>query len=295
MTTKSRNGITVGTLLTGIFVIFAASLAASLTVQFTEAWSELSNARRAGSLAAADAVLFQATQTIRASRGKAQTVVVIADDQQDLKELLARNAAQLQAVYRAVDASLAENVTGLIGQIQQKAVTIQALERDVLAAAVKPKAERNIKDIQAWFEGVGALTIGLTDLSRTIAGEARLADPVIGEYVLARQYSWSARDSFGLECSANRPLFVNKTPMEAKGRQVVAGLRGEVGRSMATLDDLLSRTGAPRALIDVAAIAKQVISETSPSAMPSMPMLEPPVRWRLPPGRNFVLRRLISL
>jgi hypothetical protein len=101
MTTKLRNGITVGTLLTGVFVILAISLAASLTVQFTQAWSELGNARRAGSLAAADAVLFQATQTIRASRGKAQTMVVVADDQQDLKELLARNAAQLQAVYRA--------------------------------------------------------------------------------------------------------------------------------------------------------------------------------------------------
>ena len=34
--------------------------------------------------------------------------------------------------------------------------------------------------------------------------------------------------------------------MEAKGRQVVAGLRGEVRRSIASLDDLLSRTGAPR-------------------------------------------------
>jgi methyl-accepting chemotaxis protein len=261
MRTKLRNGITVGTLLTGGFVILAISFTASLTVQFSQAWSEFESARRAGSLAAADAVIFQATQTIRASRGKAQTMVVTADDQQELKELLARNAAQLQAVYRAVDASLAENVTALTGQIQQKAVTTQALEKDVLVAVAKPKAQRDIKDTQAWFEGVGAVTIGLTDLSRTIAGEARLADPVIGEYVLARQYSWSARDSFGLECSGNRPLFVNKTPMEAKGRLVVAGLRGEVGRSMATLDDLLSRTAAPRALIEVTATAKQVVSE----------------------------------
>ena len=261
MTTKLRCGITVGTLLTGVFVVLAISLAASLTVQFTQAWTELSSARRAGSLAAADAANFQATQTIRASRGKVQTLVVTAVDQQDIKELLARNEAQMQAVYRAVDGSLAENVTALTSQIQQQASTTQALEKDILAAVAKPKAERDIKDTKAWFEGVGAVTIGLTDLSRTIAGEARLADPVIGEYVLARQYSWSARDSFGLECSANRPLFVNKTPMEAKGRQVVAGLRGEVGRSMASLDDLLSRTGAPRALIEAVATAKQVVTE----------------------------------
>jgi hypothetical protein len=37
----------------------------------------------------------------------------------------------LQAVYRAVDTSLAEDVAAMIGQIQQKAVTSQALEKDV--------------------------------------------------------------------------------------------------------------------------------------------------------------------
>ena len=252
--------MTVGTMLTLVFVVLAVSLAASLMVQFTQAWSELSSARRAVSLAAADAAIFQATQTLRASRGKVQTIVVTGD-QPEIKELLDRNEAQLKAVYGAVDASLAANITALLGQIQQTAATTQALHEGVLTAAAKPKAERDIKDAQAWFDGIGALTSGLSDLSRSIAGEARLADPVIGEYVLARQYAWSARDSVGLECSANRPLFVNKTPMEAKGRQVVAGLRGEVRRSMASLDDLLSRTGAPRALIEATATAKQVVGE----------------------------------
>jgi methyl-accepting chemotaxis protein len=261
MTSKLRNGIAVSALLTGVFVILAISLAASLTVQFTQAWSELSSARRAGSLAAADAVLFQATQTIRASRGKIQTVVVTTGDPQQIKEALARNEAQLQAVYGAVDAGLAENVATLTRQIQQQAATAKALEKDVMIVAAKPKAERDIRDTQAWFDSEGAVTIGLSELSRSIAGEARLADPVIGEYVLARQYSWSARDSFGRECSANRLLFVNKIPMEAKGWQVNAGLRGEVGRSMASLDDLLSRTGAPRALIEAVATAKQVNSD----------------------------------
>jgi methyl-accepting chemotaxis protein len=258
--TKFRGGMTVGTMLTLVFVVLAVSLAASVAAQFTQAWSELSNARRAASLAAADASIFQATQTLRGSRGKVQTIVVTGDPS-DIKELLVRNEAQLKAVYGAVDTGLAADVTALIGRIRQTATTTHALEQDVLTAAAKPKPERNIKDAQAWFDGIGELVTGLSDLSRSIAGEARLADPVIGEYVLARQYAWSARDSFGLECSANRPLFVNKTPIEAKGRQVIAGLRGEVRRSIASLDDLLSRTGAPRALIEVTATAKQAVSE----------------------------------
>ena len=258
--TKFRDGMTVGTMLRLVFIVLAVSLAASVAVQFTQAWSELSSARRAASLAAADATIFQATQTLRSSRGKVQTIVATGEPP-DIKELLARNEAQLKAVYGAVDSSLALNATALLGRIQQTAATTQALEQGVLTAAAKPRAERDIKDAQTWFDGVGALVTGLSDLSRAIAGEARLADPVIGEYVLARQYAWAARDSFGLECSANRPLFVNKTPIEAKGRQVTAGLRGEVRRSVAALDDLLSRQDAPRAVIEATATAKQAVSE----------------------------------
>jgi methyl-accepting chemotaxis protein len=261
-TTQLRSGITVGTLLTGVFFVLAVSFAASLAVQFTQAWSELKSARRAGALATADAVMFQATQTIRVSRGKIQTIVVTAD-QPDIKSLVAEDEAQLNAVYDAVDTSLAESVPALKAQIQQAAAKTKALEQGLATVAAKPKAERDIKDTQTWFDSVGALTVSLSDLSRSVAGEARLADPVIGEYVLARQYSWSARDSFGRECSTSRPLFVNKAPMDAKVRQAVAGLRGEVGRSMATLDDLLSRAGAPRALLEAATNARKIISDGS--------------------------------
>ena len=208
---KARSGITVGTLLTGVFVIFAVALTASLAFQFSEAWSELTSARRAGSLAAADAEIFRATQMLRRSRAMIQTVIVSADQPvPEIQSLLARNAAQLKAVDDTVDASLSQNAATLIGTIKQKMAAARALERDVLAVAAKPKAERDVRDSQPWYEAVGVVASDLSDLSRSIAGEARLADPVIGEFVLARQYSWSARDSFGTECSTSRSLFVNK-------------------------------------------------------------------------------------
>jgi ABC-type nickel/cobalt efflux system permease component RcnA len=77
--------MSVGTMLTLAFVVLAVSLAASVAVQVTQTWSELSNARRAASLAAADASIFQATQTLGGSRGKVQTIVVTAD-QSDIKD-----------------------------------------------------------------------------------------------------------------------------------------------------------------------------------------------------------------
>ena len=263
MTGRAGSGITVGALLTGVFVILAAALAISLTVQFGQAWSELTSARRAGSLAKADAVIFRATQMQRVSRAMTQTVIVSADQPvPDIQSSLERNAAQLKAVYDTVDVNLSGNAPALIGTIKQKVAAAQALEKDVLAVATKPKAERDVRDSQPWYEAIGSVASSLSDLSRSIAGEARLADPVIGEYVLARQYAWSARDSFGSECSASRSLFVNKTPIDLKGRLSVARLRGEINRSLALLDDLLSRDGASRALIEVTAHARQIVDES---------------------------------
>jgi methyl-accepting chemotaxis protein len=144
-TTKFRNGMTVGTMLRLVFVVLAVSFAASLTVQFTQARSELSNARRAASLAAADAAIFQATQTLRSSRGKVQTIVVTGD-QADIKTLLARNEAQLKTVYDVVDTagvSQAANETG-------------SAASDVLGAAgqVSRQSENLAKEVSQFIAGV---------------------------------------------------------------------------------------------------------------------------------------------
>jgi methyl-accepting chemotaxis protein len=259
---KSRSVLTVGTLLTGAFVILAAALAASLTIQFSQAWSELGDARRAGALAGADAAIFQTTQLLRPARASVQTLISSADQPlPEVKRLIAQNDAQMKVVDGIVDISLAENVSSLMGKVHGIVAKAHDLEAGVLALAAKPKAERDVKDSQAWYEAVGAIATGLTDVSRSIAGEARLADPVIGEYVLARQYSWSARDSFGTECAINRQLFSSGAAIDAKGRLQVAALRGESGRSLALLDDLLSRTGAPRALTEAAAFTKRVYTD----------------------------------
>jgi methyl-accepting chemotaxis protein len=262
MAMKSRNVLTAGTLLTGAFVILAVSLAASLAIQFSQAWSELEKARRAGTLAAADAAIFQTTQMLRVSRANTQTLIASADQPlPEIKRLIAQNDAQLKLVDGVVDTNLAKNVSALMGKVHQITAKARELEAGVVALAAKPKAERDVKDSQAWYEALGAIATGLTDVSRSIAGEARLADPVIGEYVLARQYSWSARDSFGTECAINRQMFSNGAAIDAKARLQVATLRGESGRSLTMLDDLLSRTDAPRALTEAAASARRVFTD----------------------------------
>jgi methyl-accepting chemotaxis protein len=258
---KSRV-LTAGALLTGAFIIIAVAFAASLIVQFSQAWSELDNARRAGTLANADAAIFRTTQMLRVGRAATQTVLASAEQPlPEIKRLIAQNDVQLKVVDSVVDSALADNVMALMAKVRQSVAKARALEDGVFALAAKPKAAREVKDSQPWYEAVGAVAANLSDVSRSIAGEARLADPVIGEYVLARQYSWSARDSFGTECSVNRPLFNSGAVVDAKARLQIARLRGESGRSLLMLDDLLSRAGAPRALIDAAASARQIYND----------------------------------
>ena len=259
---KSKSVLTAGALLTGAFVVLALSFSASLTIQFSQAWSELQNARRAGALAAADAAIFQTTQALRIARASAQTFIVSEDQAlPDIKRLIAQNDAQLKIVDAAVDPRFADNVPALMGKVQQSVAKARELEAGVVALAAKPRAQRDVKESQSWYEAVGGVATSLSDVSRSIAGEARLADPMIGEYVLARQYSWSARDSFGTECSLNRALFTNGAAIDAKGRLQVAKLRGESGRSLLMLDDLLSRAGAPVALSEAASSAKRIYGD----------------------------------
>ena len=262
MTRKSQRGTAVSTLLTSIFMLLAVALAASLVVQFANAWSELRSANRAAALASADRVIFQAIQLVRVSRGELQTKLVNLDQPEvEIKAQLAENQTRLQLVYGAVDPNLSKNAAALVGQLRQQVAAAQSQEPLLLASAAKPKAARDIKDIQPWYDAVGPVTTGLSDLSRSIAAEARLADPVIGEYVLARQYSWSIRDSVGTECAAVRANFNANKPIDANNRLQIAGLRGEARRSISALDDLLAGTGAPSNLVEATMSAKQAVAQ----------------------------------
>src|SRR4051812_29401829 len=139
---KSRNVLTAGALLTGTFVILAVSLAASLTMQFSRAWSELENARRAGTLASADTAIFRTTQMLRVARASAQTLISSSDQAlPQIKQLITQNEAQLKVVDDVVDPKLAANVPALMDKVHQSAAKARALEDAVLALAAKPKAD----------------------------------------------------------------------------------------------------------------------------------------------------------
>jgi methyl-accepting chemotaxis protein len=257
-----RRGPTSSALLIAVFVALTLALCAALVVQFADAWGELGQARRAASLASADRALFQGTQTLRVSRGETQTAIMTTDQPTArVDELLAGNEKALAASLAAVDRSLSTAAPELIAEIGRRRDAAVATDRLLSEQEAKPKAERDLKAIQPWYDAVGAVTVGLTALSNTIAAEARMADPVIGENVLARQYSWAIRDSIGGECSFVRDQFSKNEAPPAKMLMQVARMRGAAERSLAALEDLLARPGAPKGLITALGSAKAAVTK----------------------------------
>jgi methyl-accepting chemotaxis protein len=253
----NRTGLSAGTLLNLVFVVLAVALAAALLVQICGAWSELGLANRAGRLADTDRRIFEVTQAIRLSRGETQaTLQTIDDAKPKIEATRAAVDTQIRTVLAGLDTSLAPGVAQRSADILKHWAEVEPSYHDILALAAKPRAERDIKDTLGWYKAAGIVVADLSDLSRAIAAETRLSDPVIGEQVLARQFSWSIREGLGDECSMPRALFGTNTPPDAALKIRIAGLRGGTLRMLATLDDLLARPGAPAALVAAAAGAR---------------------------------------
>ncbi len=79
---------------------------------------------------------------------------------------------------------------------------------------------------------------------------------MIGEFVLARQFAWSIRESVGDECSAARSQFGLNAAPDAELRARLSGMRAAARRSLASLEELLAHPGAPAALLAATAGAK---------------------------------------
>jgi methyl-accepting chemotaxis protein len=257
-----RAALPVGTLLNLVFVALAVALAISLLVQMGSAWSELRSADRTTKLAETDRILFETSGSMRLSRGNSQTVLQTVDDARTkLEEMRAQSDTSLQAALAAIDPRLAEGIETKSAEVTKSWAAVDPLYQGLLALAAKPRAERNLKDTDAWYKAVGTVVAGLSDLSRTIAAQTRLSDPLIGEFVLARQYAWSIRESIGDECSAARSQFgVNAAP-DAELKARLSGMRAAARRSLSTLEDLLAHPGAPVAVVAAAATAKDAVDQ----------------------------------
>jgi methyl-accepting chemotaxis protein len=257
-----RSGVSAGGLLNLVFLVLAIALVASLVMQLASAWTELRMANRTGELARTDGVLFATVQALRVNRGALQTTLQSDDDPKAKIETIRANTdALVKATLSGLSPDLAEGTAQRVAETTRDWTTVESLHGQNTALAAKPRAERNLGDTDGWFKAVTTVIDDLSDMSRRIAAEARLSDPVVGEYVLARQYAWAIRESVGNESGSLRPQFGSGKPMTEAMKLNIAGLRASSGRSLAALEDLLVRPDAPATIVAATAAAKTAMAQ----------------------------------
>ena len=237
-------------LVNAVFAAMAVAIAAALVMPIIGAAGQLHRADQAAALATADGLLFRTTQAMRLSRGNSQTLLVTRDDPgAELTRYRAELDAQLADALRQVRPLLAPADAGRAAAVEEKWRAVEPLHRHLLEIAARPRANRDLAETTPWFTAVGSVVASLTELSRSIAADARMADPAIGENVLARQYSWAMRESLGDECPLGRGLFAANAPMRPEMRSQIDTMRGLAGKSLQYLRDLLARPNAPAGLL----------------------------------------------
>ncbi len=229
-----------------LFSVLAIGLLASLAMPLDAAWRELAVARRAGALAHADRVLFEATNKVRLSRGDSQALLQTVDDPRAaLEQTRAETAGILRDVARTVAPVLPADERGRLAGIGQAWEQVTPhFQQEILALAGRQRAERNLKDTFPWYNAVGVVVNQLSEVSRSIAAAARMSDPVIGELVMVRQYAWSIRQHLGNECSMTREQFSLGQPLSPALRQKVVAERAGVQQGLDDLDELLAGAGS---------------------------------------------------
>jgi hypothetical protein len=151
-------------------------------------------------LAAADQLIYRAADAIRSSRGNVQSVLLAKDDPKaSLTELFARADAQLWKISETIPVDLSPDTPARLAELRASWDQATSLRDGLLSLAEKPRAERSLTATQSWFTAVGTVLTNIVAVSGQVAGAARMADPVVGEDILASQYAWAMRRAAGDE------------------------------------------------------------------------------------------------
>lgn len=249
-------------LMNGLFFTLALLLAVALVHSLLGAWAELSQARSAQLLAASDGTLFHTGNDLRKNRGTTQMLLQSEDDPAaKITEARAKVDAEIKALLAQVQPLLPPSDRPMAARISSAWEAVSPKYGQIMALAAKPRTERSLVDTQPWYKAVGTTVDRISDLSQALAGRARIADPVIGEYVLARQDAWSVRVAMGDECASARPLFTGNQPPSPALSQKIAGLRGAARQSLNAIATLLARPGVPQPLLTGQSIVREAMAQ----------------------------------
>ena len=249
--------LSVRSILNAVFLTLAVIVGSTLTWQLAAAWREFATANRVALLATAERDGFGAMMILRTQRQLVQTAIQDAPDAParikkslaDAMDGLTRSLAAAKAVNTGESARLGS-------KLQSDWAGTTSHWNDLEGFAAKPAAERNLQMVMPWYKAYTFVLDDAVDLLRVVDNEARMSDPQIAELVGIRQLGWTARDFSGRECATGRVAVDKSAQLTPQQRDVIAGLRGQATAGWDLLASLLTRPGAPIAIVAAATRAR---------------------------------------
>jgi methyl-accepting chemotaxis protein len=234
----------VGSLLTVAFVALAVVLTIALGFQVFSAIRSAGEARRLVTLAQADRTVFDAMQGLRVSRGQAQTVFLNLDDPKaKLADLRKLQTTQFQGTIDLLPQVGGTGLGRLETDLKQRWAVANQQWDALEAAAAQPKSARSIGQTDEWSKSLGLVVDDLVAASLSVAAEARIADPFVGELVSVRQAAWAIREPVGQECADARGAVAAGKKLSVEGRRTIDRERTLADAGWTTLNGLLVRPG----------------------------------------------------
>ena len=214
-----------------------------------DAGSDLQRSLRGERTTAADRILFESMQTIRARRIRPQILLLTTDSPRaEIETVYAEMRTEIAEVAAAVRSATLPNPEALARDIEAKWQAIAPGYRTVLEEAAKPRAERTARQTEPWYRAVSALLDTLGDVSQLMANQTRMTSALVGELIAVRQMSWNVRDFTGRECSSARTVITTGRRFSPEQWTRLHGDRGAADLGWQVLRETVARPGVTPAL-----------------------------------------------
>jgi methyl-accepting chemotaxis protein len=257
--------VSVRTILTGVFLLFAVTLCATLGWQLYGAWNETAAAQRAETLARTDKAVFAATYDLRQQRTDLQTLFQSQDEfAKAVRDIQAKTQKAYDAGVAAVEATPGIDSKTLLAPTRTRWDALVARSHELEQAAGGFK-QRDVKVLGPWYKAASDLLDEFGKLSLYMDNSARMTDPAAAEFIEVRQLAWAVRDYAGRECGPTRPFIAKSQPFTPQVRDAVNDMRSRTDMSLQELAGYVSRPGIAPELSAAYATARDVIAQINPA------------------------------
>ena len=248
----------VSALLLFVLGLVIAGLLAQAALRLADAWSQRQTGALARVLAEADRTLFTALVGVRSQRGDAQTLLLSADDvRRQLEEMRQQAGERAAETIAALAAIPLPDAPRMQEDFQRRWELANRNYKLLFDEAAKPRAERDIRRTDPWYNAVGDLVEQLATVSVSVSNNVRMADPELAELAQLRRFGWQIRDRYGLQCSLLRTNVNTSQPLDDRQRYTLGQYRGGAQAGWAGIDEMLARSGVKPSVVAAIRTARQ--------------------------------------